>query len=127
MKRVLIVKEGQWGDMKPEEYQTLINYFQRTLETAEFPSLYQEGRKEKAAEVRVIEAAQDAEKILKTEGADAVLFIISGGMEFTAERLATLYPGTRVIVFTGLIPERKVIWIDKLWLNPELIENVVLR
>ena len=126
MKRVLIVKEGQWGDMKPEEYQPLINYFQQTLEKAELPSLYQEGRKEKTVEVRIIETAQDAEKILKTEGADAVLFI-SRGMEFTAERLATLYPRTRVIVFTGLIPERKVIWINKIWLNPELIENVVLR
>lgn len=126
MKKVLIVKEGQWGDIKPEEYQLLINYFQRTLKKVEFPSLYQEGRKEKAAEVRIIEATQDAEKILKTEGADAVLFI-SRGMEFTAERLATLYPKTRVIVFTDLIPERKVIWIDKIWLNRELIENVVLR
>lgn len=126
MKRVLIVKEGHFGDVKPESYMEQIENFRHAIEAAEVPSLYRHGEKEKAAEVQVVETAQEAEKTLSRERVSAVVFIFRG-MEHSAERLACLYPEARIVVFTGLIPKGKVVWIDKMWATTrETIQNVVL-
>jgi len=37
MKRVLIVEEGQWGMVKPEDYQALIKMYFDILNTAKEP------------------------------------------------------------------------------------------
>jgi len=125
MKRVLIVKEGQWGSVKPEEYEEQIELYQRILDEAK------DYKGEKAAKVEVVATAEKAEKIIKTaplnDKIDVVIFI-SRGMEWIAEKFAATYPRTRVIVFTGLIPEGKVIWLQKsATIGGETIRDIVLH
>jgi uncharacterized protein involved in cysteine biosynthesis len=127
MKRVLIVKEGHFGEVKQEEYAEEIELFRHALEVAEVPSLIGREKKEKAAKVEVVETAQEVEKILSREKVDAVVFI-SRGMESSAEKIASSYPKTRITVFTGLIPDGKVVWVDKTWITgKEIIQRPVLR
>lgn len=130
MKRVIIVEEGQWGGVKAEDYRSVINLYREVLETAEVPSLSVQGKKEKAAEVQVVATVAEAEKKIKeaplNQMIDVVVFI-SRGQEFTAERFAKTYPRTRIVVFTGLIPEGKIIWVDKGHCDHKMIENIVLH
>ena len=131
MKRVIIVKEGQWGGIKEEDYLPLVNLYREVLERAEVPGPYGDGKKEKAARVEVVATVAEAEKKIKeaplNQRIDVVVFI-SRGVEVEAERLAKSYPKTRIVVFTGLIPEGKIIWVDKAHCaDPKMIENIVLH
>lgn len=118
--RVFLVKEGCWGEMKPEDYQVQIEMYRQILEEAK------DTQESKAAEVTVIDTIEEAEKRLKME-ADVVVFI-SRGVEREAERIARENPNVRVIVFTGLIPKGKVIWVDKaMTMSRETIEDIVLH
>lgn len=127
------MQEGQWGLVKPEDYKEQISLYQQTLDEEEEP-YGSEGRQvgfRRAAEVRVVATANEAEKIIKTAPLNeriGVVIFISRGMERIAEKLAATYPKTKVIVFTGLIPEGKVIWVSKAWAtSPEAIQNIVLH
>ena len=112
MEKVLIVREGQWGSVEKETYEVFIQTVQEAIQEVETT---RHGEKEKAAEVVLVESAEMAKVMIKTREIAAVVFI-SRGMELQAERLAQKYPRTRVVVFTGLIPEGKVRWIDKGWI-----------
>jgi hypothetical protein len=125
MQKVLIVKEGRWGLVEPKEYQEQIEFYQKVLDRAEAPSLYGRG-KEKAAEVRLVETAEEAEKITRIERVKAIVFV-SRGMEVQAEKFAEAFPKTKVIVFTGAIPEGKVIWVNKACMSDsKQIQDIVL-
>ena len=118
--RVFIVKEGQWGSVKPEEYKSIIELYKRVLERA------LDARGNKMATVEIIETAKEAEKRAEME-ADVVVFI-SCGMGEEAERFAKSFPRIKVIVFTGDIPKGKVIWVSKGWAaDSKTIQNIVLR
>ncbi|PJA63867.1 MAG: hypothetical protein CO160_01665 [Candidatus Portnoybacteria bacterium CG_4_9_14_3_um_filter_43_11] len=118
--RVFIVKEGQWGLMKPEEYESIIKLYKEVLERAE------DTKGNKMAEVEVVETTKEAVKRANME-ADVVVFI-SRGMEEEAEKLASAYPRIKVVVFTGAIPQGKVIWVNKACAaGMETIQNIVLR
>lgn len=117
MQKVLIVKEGRWV-VKTESYQELVEMYKKVLDRAE-----DEGNK--MAMVEIIGTAKEAEK--RAEMADVVVFV-SRGMEDEAEKLAKAFPRLKVIVFTGDIPQSKVIWVNKTWATePETIQNIVLR
>lgn len=118
--RVFIVKEGSWGSVEAESYQGQIEMYRRTLEEAK------DSRGDKLADVKTIETAKEAEERAKME-ADVVVFI-SRGMGEKAERLAKAFPRVKVIVFTGAIPEGKVIWVSKGWVDSRKeICDIVLR
>ncbi len=109
---VLIVKEGQWGQATPEDYELQVKYLQETLE-AEVPALH--GGTQKAADVEIFATAKEAEHRIQTgTGVSAIVFV-SRDMERTAEEMAARYPRMRVAVWTGFIPDGKVIWIGKGW------------
>lgn len=121
MKRVFIVAEGQWGSVRPEEYQGQIRLYQEILSEAE------DSEGKKAALVTIVDTIQEAERKLKEEGADVVVFI-SRGVEKDAERIARENPRTRVVVFTGLIPEGKVVWVSKAHAaDRKTIQSIVLH
>ncbi len=129
MKTVLIVAEGSWGRMKEGDkgYKEEIQYYTTFLEAAKSPRLG--GGEEKAATVKVVPTAEVAEEMIKSGGVDAVVFI-SRGMEVVAEQFAGAYPETRIVVFTGLIPKGKVIWVNKIWdtaTTHKGVQDVVLR
>lgn len=118
-KRVFIVKEGSWGSVKAESYQKQIETYQRYLDEA------RDFRGKKAAQVTVVNTAEEAEKRVKME-ADVVVFI-SKGMEREAEKIARENPRVRVIVFTGDIPEGKIVWaLKSAAADRELIQDIVL-
>ncbi|MDO8424364.1 MAG: hypothetical protein Q7S70_00310 [bacterium] len=130
MLRVLIVQEGQWGSVPKENYLEIVEMYKRVLEEAE-ESCGSEGKKQKEAEVTIVATASDAERIIKgaplnTE-VNAVVFV-SRDMEDVAEILAATYPKLRVVVFTGLIPDGKVVWVSKAWAaDSRSIQNIVLH
>jgi hypothetical protein len=133
LKRVIIVAEGQWGQLKPEDYQPQIEMFRRVLEEAEEP-YGSEGRQvgtRKTIQVQVAKTVAEAEMMIKDAAIDTrpeVVIFISRGMEAIAERFAAIYPKIKIIVLTGLIPEGKVIWVHKGWLlGSKFLQNIVLR
>lgn len=114
--RVLIVREGQWGTATPESYEQFIEALRETLERAERTG--PNNTKEKAAKVEVVETWAEAEKRLETAPLNLpihTVVFVSRDMGETAKRMASKYPRTRIVVFTGLIPEGEVVWVDK-WL-----------
>ncbi len=118
-KRVLIVKEGQWGWVEPEEYQELIKLYTGILEEAK------DSLGNQLAQVTIVDTIKEAEARIRME-ADVVVFV-SRGVEEEAERIAREHPKIRVIVFTGLIPGGKVVWVQKTWAaSRESIQNIIL-
>jgi len=123
MKKVLICKDGGWGMVKPDEYQDLIDILKRVLEDVTVPGL--NGKIEKAAEIKVV-TTEEVEKILKSGTHVDTLVFFSRGKERIAENIAAAYPRTKVVVFTGLLPEGKVVWVEKRTLSIETIQKIVL-
>lgn len=114
MKKILIVQEGQWGDLKPGDYQDFIDTLVRVLSKAEREFDSYLGKKgEKEAVIEVVATSAEAEVEIHQQGIDVVIFI-SRSMETVAERLAKTFPKTRMIVITGLIPAGKVVWVNKI-------------
>jgi hypothetical protein len=119
-KRVFIVKEGRWGTVKPEVYREQIEMYQRYLDEAK------DFQGKKAAQVTVVDTAEEAEKRVKME-ADVVVFI-SKGMEREAEKMARENQRVRVVVFTGDIPEGKIVWaLKSTTAGRGLIQDIVLN
>lgn len=123
-KRVLIVAEGHWGEVR--DYRDMIESYRRILAAAEVTKFSGNGT-EKEAIVEVVETAKEAEREINCGGIYAIIFI-SRGMEMFAEKFAATYPKIKVVVFTGLIPYGKVIWIDKMWATePQVVQRIVLH
>ena len=122
---VLIVKEGQWGQATPDDYERQVKYLQETLE-AEVPAPH--GGMQKAADVEIFATAKEAEHRIQTgTGVSAVVFV-TRDMEKVAEEMAARYPRMRVVVWTGFIPDGKVIWIGKHWApGAEYLRAHILR
>ena len=118
-KRVFIVREGSWGQVTDEEYGEQVEMYKDIL--AGVKDNY--GNEE--AVVEVIETIAEAERRVSLE-ADKVVFI-SRGAEQAAERIAKANPHVRVVIFSGLIPDGKVVWAHKIsTANPKMITNIVL-
>jgi hypothetical protein len=89
-KRVVIVKQGHWGDMQEGEYEALISLLERVVEN-------------KGVEVKLAPTFADAQDLLKKEEVSSLVFI-SRGMLPEARQIKDSYPKLRVVVFTGLVP-----------------------
>lgn len=107
------------GTVKPESYQEQIEMYKKILDGVK------DAKGNKLAMVEIIETAEEAKRRAKME-ADIVIFI-SRGMEEEAERFAEAFPRIKVVVFTGAIPDGKVIWVSKGWIGRDEICNIVLR
>ncbi len=126
MQKVIIVKEGEWGTLstKKGDYDSWLSILQEAVEDAvrEGPG----GKKEKVATVEVVDTLDEALKKLQNERIDAIVFK-SRGMLNEARKIKQEHRRTRVIVFTGLIPDDEVILIDKGWLlGREEIQRIIL-
>lgn len=127
MKKVLFVSEGQWGTAEPQEYRDLIDIYVCCLSAAkrEFSSC--SGKKgDKEAVVQVMATSAEAEEKIREERINVVIFI-SRSMGDVAKKLAEIFPSTKIIVLTGLIPEGEVIWVNKAWISdPQFLTKIVL-
>jgi len=122
------VAKGSWSAMKPGDYRDLIEIYQRTIDEAKEPKLPPGKGEEKAATVEVVETVAEVERRIRERGDIHAVVFVSRGMKREAEKFATTYPSVRTIVFTGLVPEGKVIWIDKNWAtNSKVIQDIILN
>lgn len=117
MKKVFIVREGQYDSFtQSDDYKNLIDSLVELLV-----------RTTSRADEVSVEVAPTAESIvsrINRERIDVVIFV-SRDMARVAEDFAKIFPMTRIVVLTGLIPEGKIIWLDKNWCNSEIIRKVV--
>ena len=90
-KKVIIVKQGYWGDMREGEYEAMISLLERRSV-------------DEGVEVKLAPTFADAQDLLKQEEASSLVFI-SRGMLHEARQIKDNYPKLRVVVFTGLLPE----------------------
>lgn len=112
MKKVLIVQEGQGKGEIAKAYQEEIGVYKRVLD--------------RAAEVKVVETAEEAERMVERHEADILIFITSR-MRRKAEELAKKFPRVWVYVFTAEIPGGEVRWMDKFWIKDfAILRNLVL-
>src|SRR3989344_1402236 len=97
MKKVVIVREGQWGLVK-----------------------------KKIAEVEVVEASAEALLKLRMGGIDTLIFISRDKLA-EARQIKKVHRRLKVVLFTGLIPEEEIILVDKGWLlDSREIKHIVL-
>ncbi len=131
MKRIIIIQEGQWGSLKHEDYQDFVDYLVNILSNIkrEFDGCFSK-KGEKEAVVEVVATSAEAEAQIRQQAANAridIVIFVSRDMSTTAERFAKMFPKTKIMVFTGLIPDGQVVWVDKKWLmSPEILKNIVL-
>ena len=120
--KVAIVKAGEWGILSQAEgdYDYLV---ERLTDTVDQATTGSGPDASKAAESRVVGSTKEA---LSWLGRRGVIVFVSRGMCREAQQVASEYPGIRVVLFTGLVPEGEVIFISKGWgLDHEQVERVL--
>ena len=126
-KKVIIVKIGVHGDQSTVS--AFVELLKEALEEAEVPVLRQgQEKKERAAEVFVVPSWKEG--VLKaglqdSDMPDTVLVFMTGEMLAEAERIQKFIPRLRVVVFTGLCPQARVIVAPKSP-DPAFMQQVVL-
>lgn len=110
--KVVIVTSGQWGVATDEDYAFWVNLLKERLEEANVRR-----RKIQAREFG-IELAETAEEGVAKLSIGGVLVFISRSEATQAEQIADERPDIRVFVLTGLIPPRKVVYLEKSWFGP---------
>ena len=111
MLNILIVKDNRQGE------QPLL----RTMALAEI--LGDKKVVGKEIKVEIVENVRGIKERVQKEPVHAVIFL-TRTMAATVERLALEYSPTRFFIFTGRIPEERVIWIEREWLGPDFLKNL---
>ena len=122
MKRVVIVKEGEWGTLRQArgDYNAWIGLLERAIKDAG-----------DEATVDLIRTFMEAEAEVKKGRVDVLVFI-SRGMINVAEKIKKAWPALRVVIFSGLPPQeecltQEIVLVDKADIRgPGDIRRVVL-
>lgn len=124
MKKVAIVSQGEWGTVSRAKGS--YDYFERYLhEIADLAVEGPEPDRRKAAESQIFISLENALGWLNGYG---VMVFTTRGMEAKAEEIAQKHPDIRVILFSGLIPSGRVVYVDKGWdLPSKVLEKILLR
>ena len=120
--KVAIVKAGEWGDLRQGkgDYDSVIERLEVALREAKRAIDSQP-----AAAVQVVQSTQEALSWVMGSG---TIVYISRGMIREAEKVAAEHLSVRVVLLTGLLPEGRVVFVNKTWISSaEQVENVVLR
>lgn len=74
-----------------------------------------------------VEAEEKIRREVLNQKTDVVIFM-SRDMGWWAKKFAAAFPEKKILVFTGLVPEGEVIWVDK-WLiaDPQNLRDIVLN
>lgn len=112
MLNILIVKDSRRGE------QPLL----RTMALAEI--LNDKSLVGKTIKVEIVENVRAVKERVQKETVHAVIFL-TRTMAATVEKLALEHPPTRFFIFTGRIPEERVIWIEREWLSAEFLKNLI--
>ncbi len=116
MQKVVIVASGGWGDLKPQDYRQFIEeHLKADLEEAN--KKYDQMKIENL-KFSVEEAETSEEAVKRLAGShNGFLVYVTRSKELEAEKVAKENPHLKVIVFTGLIPDGKVRYVNKGWLS----------
>lgn len=139
LKKILIVKEGEWGDLHSEkgDYDSLFELLKKTIErsTRVFDSFSGKFEQRQVAEVEFVETSKEAmsrvfEAPLNVQ-VHAVIFksrsMIDVARKFK-KRCCETNRKTKVILFSGLLPEEEVILIEHSWgLDSESIQRIIVQ
>ncbi|MDO8577411.1 MAG: hypothetical protein Q7R55_00900 [Candidatus Wildermuthbacteria bacterium] len=127
-KKVFIVQEGEWGQMhqKKGDYDSFVRRIKEILEEAERPVPFTGGKqKGKVAEVQVVTDHKPALEIAQQDPRNSILVFVTRGMLGIAEEIKAANPKLKVVLFTGLFPEDRVVIATKV-VSRELVEDIVL-
>ena len=116
MKKVVIVTAGGWGAVKPEDYSGFIQTLKEELDEANEAHKKRRDTSENKYDVSEAGTTEDALKLLNSRR-EGILIFVSRAKEHEAEKIAEEHPRLEVFLFTGLIPEGRVRYIDKRWLG----------
>jgi len=127
--RVIIVKEGHWGDLRQEkgDYDDTVDLLREVLNEAERIKDGTYYEKEKAAEVLVVSSLAEGLKKVTHPESGCTLVFVTRGMLREAERVKGEHPYLRVVLFTGLFPREDHVIILQNDSIPQLIEHAVLH
>lgn len=128
-KRVVLVRQGSWGQTKQGDNDPIIKYLEEALKesTGQVPL---SGTKD--AEVEVIDTYEEVEGKVLSGSVDVVVFF-SRGMQGKAHELLNSAANShrriqvpKVVVVSGLIPKNEVIWLDKSAVTQDEIVKAIL-
>ena len=117
--KVVIVTSGAWGKVTDEEYRRYVNVLKRHI--AEANETHKKLMHTDIDQYEVGEVKSPDNAIAKLRAWDhdmiprGILVFVTRGLAEKAEEIAAKYPELKVFVFTGLIPDRKVRYINKTW------------
>ncbi len=119
--KVAIIDAGEWGSLRHAngDYSDFVKHLERAAGGAR---RWEGSTTSPAADVKVVASVDEARSWL---GGDGVAIFISRGMVRAAKALASAYPRMHVILFTGLVPEGEVVFIDKRWFEPRFLERII--
>ncbi len=123
-RRVVFVAQGSWGDVREDDpcYTSQAEGLRQIVEAARRHDP-DSGKEVPAATFEVVtNIAALREQCGRYPRPDVVIFR-SRGMLDAAREIVRVYPRVRVIVYTGLIPEGEVIFVEKGW----ILDDAVLR
>lgn len=127
-KHVAIVAEGSWAGMRNQDYDAWTESMVVKLRAVRRRN-YRTGTdtEEPRATVEVVTLAELREKLKRIPGRPDVVIFRTRDMAREAHAIKREYPHARVIVFSGLLPEDEVIFVDKGWdLSAEATTSIVL-
>lgn len=136
MKKVIIVKEGSWGDLHSEkgDYDSLMEVLKMVIERPAV--VFDSGKKveRRVAEVEFVETQKEAlNRVLEAPinvQVHAVIFKSRSMMDVAKKfkkRCLEMHRETKVILFSGLLPEGEVILIEHSWnLDPENLQSIIV-
>jgi hypothetical protein len=120
VEKIVIVNEGQWGEVKRSEYDEIANRLQISLERA--INALNERRVEMKLDKEFIEVIVVKNSAVTTElfsalNCTGMIIFLTRGMQYKAQEFANKFGkrGIKVLCYTGLIPEDAVIYIGKGW------------
>ncbi len=114
---VVVVTSGQWGSVTPAEYKDFADIIKDELEAE---SRRRQAGSERGLTVLLAPTVEEALEKFNVGGSGSLIFL-SRSEASRAEEIAAQYPRLQVVLFTGLIPEGKVIYISKAWFSRELL------
>lgn len=114
-KRVVIVKEGIWGLMGGDDYDSWIESVVNSLNRATKKDAYSGEETKMAESVEVVATLKEAEVLIRESRVDILILksrsMIQGAREIKAEN-----PRLKVILFTGKVPDEEIIIANKGWI-----------
>ena len=127
-KRLAFVKEGGYGMVTQGEYdqlaESISDYYEHLVKVGVEKESSLSAEKSFAS-VEIIGSVEEAEKKARNHEIDVLVFLTRGQVE-KARKIQKACPWLRVVIYTGLIPDDEIIWVNKVW-RMDTVEDILLH